>query len=239
MQWWAPDRAAIWRAALAWELLCIALAAPAAAQELRVYSELARIDASGNVTAPAQPREILSPAVVRNGFTSFQIVVQVKSGTPYWLYVGENPDNAVKVSLYREIGERLEPLTSPYHGDATQIFWLDLFADRNAVVRRVKIEPELDVGDDWVVYPMEIRVMEARVPDRAPPASMRSFLCGQPAEPAVTDLEKLRRRNEGQDVALAALAPEPELRSRLGDCQNRPADPESYLRLRDYLFHMR
>ncbi|HLH38981.1 MAG TPA: hypothetical protein VKX39_07525 [Bryobacteraceae bacterium] len=212
---------------------------PGSAQSLRVYSEFARIDASGNVTAPAQPREILSPAVVRNGFTSFQIVVQVKSGTPYWLYVGENPDNAVKVSMYREIGERLEPLTSPYHGDATQIFWLDLFADRDAIVRRVKIEPELDVEDDWVVYPMEIRVMDARVPDQAPARSMMNFLCGLPVAPPVTDIEKLRRRNEQQDVALAATASKQELLARIGGCDNRGANPESYLRLRDYLFRMR
>ena len=116
----------------------IVAALPLTAQSLRVYSDLARIDSTGEVTAPAQPREILSPAIVRNGFTSFQIVVQVKSGTPYWLYVGENPDNAVKVTLYREAGDRLERVGSPYQGDSTQIFWLDLFADRNAMVRRIK-----------------------------------------------------------------------------------------------------
>ena len=218
-----------------------AAALPLLAQPLRVYSEFARIDSGGNVAAPAQPREILSPALVRNGFTSFQVVVQVKSGTPYWLYVGENPDNAIKVSLYRETGGRLEELRSPYHGDTTQIFWLDLFADRDAVVRRVKIEPELDVGDDWVVYPMEVRVMDARVPDAPASDSMREFLCGR-ADPAAADSDaaRLHLRNERQDVALAARAPRAELLSRIGGCGGAPSnDPESYLHLRDYLFRMR
>jgi hypothetical protein len=212
---------------------------PMMAQSLRVYSELARIDSSGEVTAPANPREILSPAIVRNGFTSFQIVVQVKSGTPYWLYVGENPDNAVKVSMYREDGGNLEPLSSPYHGDTTQVFWLDLFADRNAAVRRIKIEPELDVNDDWVVYPMEVRVVDTRVPETSSAESMAGFLCGRSEAPAGDAMAKLHLRNEQQDVALARPAPKPELLARFGACTAARDDPESYLRLRDYLFRMR
>jgi hypothetical protein len=219
--------------------LVLPIALPMSAQSLRVYSEFARINPSGEVTAPAEPREILSPAIVRNGFTSFQIVVQVKSGTPYWLYVGENPDNAVKVALYREIGEQLEPLKSPYQGDSTQIFWLDLFADRNAIVRRIKIEPELSVDDDWVTYPMEVRVMEARVPDALGAFSMLTFVCGAAEEPRETDIAKLHLRNERQDVALAANVPKRELR-KLMSCDSKPSgDPEWYLRIRDYLFRMR
>jgi len=222
-----------------WLMLVAAL--PLAAQSLRVYSEFAQIDASGEVTAPAQPREILSPAVVRNGFTSFQVVVQVKSGTPYWLYAGQNPDNAVKVTLYRETGERLEVVGSPYQGDSTQVFWMDLFADRNAIVRRIKIEPELDVDDDWVTYPMEVRVMDARVPEGASLLTpMMSFLCGQPSEPPHSDTARMHFRNEQQDVALARSAPLPELRARIGGCgTEHRGDPEFYLHLRDYLFRMR
>jgi len=219
----------------------IVAALPLTAQSLRVYSDLARIDSTGEVTAPAQPREILSPAIVRNGFTSFQIVVQVKSGTPYWLYVGENPDNAVKVTLYREAGDRLERVGSPYQGDSTQIFWLDLFADRNAMVRRIKIEPELDVNYDWVTYPMEVRVMEATVPDiAAAPVSMMKFLCGRSDEPAGSDVSKLRLRNQQQDVALASKVAKEELLRRMGVCDaEHPEDREFYLRIRDYLFRMR
>src|ERR1700733_6174718 len=61
------------------------------AQPLSVYSEFARINASGEVTAPETPREILSPALVRNGFTSFQVVVQAPADRQWWLFVGQNP----------------------------------------------------------------------------------------------------------------------------------------------------
>jgi hypothetical protein len=49
-------------------------------QTLNVYSEFARIDMNGAVTAPDNPREILSPMLVRNGFTSFQVVIAAKPG---------------------------------------------------------------------------------------------------------------------------------------------------------------
>ena len=233
---------------LSWLVLIWLAAPPIVAQSLRVYSEFARIDPSGEVTAPAQPREILSPAIVRNGFTSFQIVVQVKGGTPYWLYVGENPDNAVKVSMYRETGEQLEPLTSPYHGDTTQIFWLDLFADRNAIVRRIKIEPELDVNEDWVVYPMEVRVMDARVPDDAPNAvDPLELLCGQSRSvravadaPDARSMAQLQKRNRTQDAALSAGISKDRFARAIGTCESfQSVDPERYLRIRDYLFRMR
>src|SRR5262249_49797375 len=136
----------------------VLLALPLAAQSLRVYSEFARIDASGEVLAPGRPREILSPALVRNGFTSFQVVVRVKKDTPYWLYIGQNPENAVRVTIYRESRDRLEKVDLPVQGFATQVFWMDVWTDGIAPVRRIKIEPELNVGGDWIVYPMEARV---------------------------------------------------------------------------------
>ncbi len=229
-------------------LLPILAALPLTAQSLRVYSELARIDASGEVTTPPTPREILSPALARNAFTSFQIVVQVKPGTPYWLYVGENPEDSVKVTLYRRTGDKLDRLTSPYHGDATQVFRLDLWVDRNAAVRRIKVEPQLDVNDDWVVYPMEARVMDATVPDgrwpegaASPAAVMKSFLCGSPAPKVDGDSEaRLRFRNAQQDLALAARASKADLIHLIAGCgASPPDDPEGYLRIRDYLFRMR
>ena len=133
------------------------------AQSLRVYSEFAQIDATGKVTAPAEPREILSPAIARNAFSSFQVVVDVPSGTPYQLYVAQNPENAVEVTLYRENGDKLEKVEQPVSGDATQVFWMDLWTARDAPVQRIKVEPQLHVNNDWVIYPMEARVMEATV----------------------------------------------------------------------------
>ncbi len=225
----------------------LAIAAiPLAAQSLRVYSELAQIATSGE--ASGAPREILSPALARNAFNSFQIVVQVPPGTPYWLYLGENPEDAVKVTLYRRDSSRLERLTSPYSGDTTQVFRLDLWVDGSAAVRRIKIEPELFVNDDWITYPMEARVMEAAVPDgkwsegAAPPAAvMKSFLCGSPVPTLTGDSEShLQFRNAQQDVALAARAPKADLLRLMGGCSSPPSnDPEAYLRIRDYLFRMR
>ena len=213
------------------------LALPLAAQSLQVYSEFARLNAASEAGAPAQPREILSPALVRNGFTSFQIAVRVDPGTPYWLVVGENPEDAVKVTLYRESADKLEPVGLPYGGDSTQIFWMDVWTDRDAPVRRIKVEPELNVKDDWVVYPMEARVMDATVPNGGRVEG--TSICAAKADQNA-DLARLRLRNAQQDAALATAAPQEELRKLAAGCESKSAeDPEAYLRIRDYLFRMR
>lgn len=235
-------------------------ALPAAAQPLNVYSEFARIDAQGNVVAPETPREIISPALVRNGFTSFQVVVQVPMDTPYALRVGQNPDDAAKVTLYRFVEHRVEAVAESAAGNATQIFWMDVWIDKDAPVRRIKVEPQLFVNGDWVIYPMEMRVREQVVPEIAAPgagASFRSpwetlgaYLCdpkapgsAKQAAPAsasaeVNAIEALHLRNARQDVALASMLPQAdrdELRKRMGGCNARaPENPEFYLRLRDY-----
>ena len=223
---------------------------PLLAQPLRVYSEFARIDPSGQVLAPAQPREILSPAIARNAFTSFQVVVDVSRQTHYWLHIGLNPEDAARVTLYRETGERLTPVTVPLEGDGSQILWMDVWVDRNAPVRRIKIEPQLYVDRDWVVYPMEARVVEAAVPDGArsegalaPIAVMRGVVCGVHTEPAPApdlSMARLRYRNAQQDAGLARNARPEDVRSLIGGCSSpAPADPEWYLRVRDYLFRLR
>jgi hypothetical protein len=228
------------------------LAAAASAQTLTVYSEFARIDAQGKVTAPESPREILSPAIARNGLSSFQIVVDVPAGTAYELWIAQNPSNAVRVTLYRESGDQLTKVGMPAKGDSTQVFWMDLSAGLDAPVQRVKVEPQLNVNKDWVIYPMEVRIMKATVPDgdwppgTAPPVEvMRGFLCGtrtwnsssshEPSVPA------LRFRNALEDVALAQDLPRTEragLQQRFGSC-TAPAssDPEWYYRIRDYLLN--
>ncbi len=225
-------------------VLFLLFAMAAWSQPLRVYSEFAQIDASGKVTAPAEPREILSPAIARNAFTSFQVVVDVPAGTPYQLYVAQNPENAVEVTLYRENGDKLERVTQPVSGDNTQVFWMDLWTARDAPVRRIKVEPQLHVNNDWVIYPMEARVMSATVPDGERPAGgMRNYLC-ETAEavrsPDTVSVEGLRSRNAQQDVALAAMAPKDDLQKLFGACDAPPSpDPEWYLRIRDYLFRLR
>ena len=218
------------------------------AQPLRVYSEFAQIetkpDSAGRVTAPAEPREILSPAIARNAFSSFQVVVDVPRGTSYQLYIAQNPENSVAVTLYRENGERLEQVTQPFSGNGTQVFWMDLWTARDAPVQRIKVEPQLHVNNDWVIYPMEARVMNATVPDGKRPAEVvQSYLCKpiKEAPPADTiSTFSLRFRNAQQDSALAASAPREELQKLFGACDAAPPpDPEWYLRVRDYLLRLR
>ena len=234
------------------------LVSAACAQSLRVYSEFAQIettpDAAGKVTAPAEPREILSPAIARNAFSSFQVVVEVPQGTPYQLYVAQNPENAVEVTLYLENGDKLEKVSQPATGDHTQVFWMDLWTARDAPVARIKVEPQLHVSNDWVIYPMEARVMEATAGEvgkkiggtDSPFEVMKGFLCrpgpvidyGAVRNPP--NVSSMRVRNSVQDLTLAKDAPRAELQTLFGSCSSpAPSDPESYLRIRDYLLRLR
>jgi hypothetical protein len=175
-------------------------------------------------------------------------VVDVPRGTQYQLYVAQNPENAVEVTLYRENGERLERVEQPVSGNSTQVFWMDLWTARDAPVARIKVEPQLHVSNDWVIYPMEARVMNATVPEgenRGPillPEPMRRYLC-KPLVVLAGDRAKgpifisdQRERNGNQDVRLAGLASKEELQKLFGACDAPPStDPEWYLRIRDYL----
>jgi len=217
-----------------------------AGQSVSVYSELAQIDQSGKVTAPESPREILSPAVVRNGFTSFQVVVQAPADAKWWLFVGQNPENFVKVTIYRESAGALDRVDLPIQSSGTEVLWMDLWTEGNAPIQRIKVEPELYIGDDWVTYPIEGRVMEAKIPQEPSPApSMHAYLCGPPASgspPAGPPLEALRLRNSQQDVKLMDAHAEAKagVTNLLGGCDAQPpSDPEWYLRIRDYLFRLR
>ncbi len=224
--------------------ICL-LGLPAAAQSLRVYSEFQRVDPFGRIVAADRgepPREILSPAMARNAFTSFHVIVEVPPESPYELYIGLNPEDAVKVTLYKEIfrragngwvPDRLVKVREPYSGilpDEDQTvrnqriaaFWLDVWVPSAATVERIKVEPQLLINNQWVVYPMEARIVEARAPAlphpfRAPlpgPAAsadapvlapLRGYLCG--AEESVQtpglSIRHMIRRNASQDMMLA------------------------------------
>jgi hypothetical protein len=228
---------------------------PAAwAQPLRVYSEFAQIDPRGRVTAPAEPREILSPAIARNAFSSFQVVVDVPQGTPYQLYVAQNPENAVDVTLYRETGDKLERVDLPVSGNAAQVFWMDLWTARDAAVQRIKVEPQLHVNNDWVIYPIEARVVSVTVPDLKwepqtggmPPVNvMRQSICSTAMISEFPSgngfaAQNMRYRNAQQDSLLARSASKEELQKIFGACDAPPSpDPEWYLRIRDYLLRLR
>jgi hypothetical protein len=211
------------------------------AQPLSVYSEFARINAAGEVTAPETPREILSPALVRNGFTSFQVVVQAPANRQWWLFVGQNPENAVKLTMYREASDELKPVEFPRQSRGTEILWMDVWTAATTPVQRIKIEPELHFtdasNDDWIIYPIEARVVEARIPDAGPQVS----LCSLVAPTAASSIGGMELRNAAQDKFLAARVSKDELAKLLAFC-DAPAPPrwsENYLRIRDYLFSLR
>jgi len=234
-----------------WALLLGLAGGFLAAQSIQVYSEFAQINDTGEVIAPENPREILSPAVARNAFSSFQVAIQVPRGVRFLIYIGQNPDNAAKVTLYRRDSGKLVPVVVPYEGESSQVLWMDLWVDANAPVRRVKIEPQVGIGGEWLIYPMEVRVTETAVPDHSASARsiaepfelMRSFLCGgesRALQGGSLPGAGLRFRNAQQDIGLAgagSAALRDELKKAMGGCSApAPGDPEFYLRVRDVLF---
>ena len=237
--------------AMRWAILLGLGASWVGAQNIQVYSEFAQLEDSGKVVAPENPREILSPAVARNAFSSFQVAIQVSPGTKFAVYIGQNPESAVKVTLYRRASSKLERVELPYVGDGPQVLWMDLWVDARAPVRRVKLEPQVNIDGDWVTYPMEVRVLEPVVPDHPGPEHgfagafevMQAYLCGNKIRPLggrVPIGAELSFRNAQQDVALASagsVALREELKKVMGGCNSKPpADTEFYLRLRDSFF---
>lgn len=169
---------------------CAALAFAAAllpAQSLDLYSEFQRVDPFGNIVAQDRaetPREILSPAVPRNGFVSFHVVVSVPPRVSYFLYVVTNPVNACRVALYREhftktkdgwVPDALaEVHRLPDFGvvpdpdehipeQTARLYLLDVWIPPDADVARFRLELQLKVGY-FIVRPLEIRVTPAVAP---------------------------------------------------------------------------
>lgn len=174
---------------------CLAAALTGAAQAptaaLRVYSVFQRIDPFGNVVpadrarrAGVGPREILSPGLARNAHASYHIAVTAPAGTPFILYVGQNPGKFLDVAVYKEIYTRrgaqwipdgLKPVTLPYTGrlpdpsapilgQTSVTFFLDVRVPADARVRRTKLEPQLHLEDRWITWPMEVRILPAVIP---------------------------------------------------------------------------
>jgi len=170
-------------------LLCLAAVAMGArAQTVDIYSEFSRVDPFGQVVAADRGwhrREVLSPAVARNSFAAFHVVVSVPENESYLLYVGTNPLDACRVSLYKEhfiltaggwIPDRLSEVhrlpdfgTMPdpddgIRGQTTRVYLLEVWIPPDAPVRRFRLEVQLKVAY-WDVRPMEVRVLAARVPE--------------------------------------------------------------------------
>jgi hypothetical protein len=222
------------------------LAVPVPAQSLRVLSEFQRVDPFGEVVSvdrTPHPREIISPGIACNAFASFHIAVTVPPREPVFLFVGTNPPDVFQISLYEELyaktsagwmPDALEPakmpafgilpyLPLPIPGQNTLSYWMDVWVPYNAKAQRVRLEVLLKVGNGWVMYPMEVRVLPAVVPafqDRQavlPPASARAdaavygpfrqFICGTRETGGEEKLavRRLIHRNALQDIALARL----------------------------------
>jgi len=215
--------------------LLVLASCTAFSQEIYVRSEYQRVGADGQVIARdrvARPREILSPAFARNAFASYIVTINIPAETHYQFEVAQNPVDAVRVALYRQhynpngVPDRLEKVSGPIEGKTTQAenqtFWADFWVDANAPVQRIKIELQLWIGDRWVLYPMEARIVETRVPaiqpkfsnlpapearaDLAMISPWRDYLCRPIAsefKPSETNIRLLQQRNVQQDVALA------------------------------------
>lgn len=243
---------------------------PFAAQaiELRVYSEFQRVDPFGNIL-PAdraeKPREILSPAVVRNAYTSFHVALTGPPKTMYFLAVQTNPPDVFLWNLYEEkfvkagdtwVPDALEEARKPFFGvlpdpggnisgQTTRVYLLDVWVPWNAPVGKVRLEV-LAKTDYWRLWPMEVRVLPAIVPQtpaletspNLPALTMpadsaaRRALKSKPAAPSeLSTVRGVIWRNGAQDAALAATLDElivPPERDARG--------AESYLQFRDRLY---
>ena len=222
-------------------------AAPTAGHmDVRVYSELRRIGPDGvpvEADSIGRPREILSPALARQSYTSFRIVVSAPLGQKFMLFLGENPENILQTTLYKEswthtgktwIPDAIEKVTAPYTGvipdaalgpeqQTVQSFLLDVYTPSKAPIRRVRLEVQLNVGDQWIIYPMEVRIGSLMTPkpeaispalaDLRLPASetaleyLETYLCGakQRLGASPPNGRQLIFRNAQQDVLWARM----------------------------------
>jgi hypothetical protein len=260
----------------------ILLATALRAQSLEIYSEFQRVDPLGNVVAidrAEHPREILSPAAARNGYASFHVVVSVPPKTNYLLYVVTNPLDACRVTLYKEhfvktgggwIPDTLEEVhrlpdfgampdpDEDIPGQNTRVYLLDVWIPPDAGAGRFRLEAQLKVGY-WIVRPMEVRVIAARVPngsggrepgraatlprveegaDAAASAVLSDYISGafSPTPAAPLTVREVIRRNAIQDMALAGSREALEkLRKSLAPSR-KTLGAEWYLRIRDLVY---
>jgi hypothetical protein len=183
------------------QLLLLAHVVPLAAQSVKIYSEFQRIDPFGQIVPidrSDHPREILSPALLRNAHSTFHIAVTLPPNTSYFLYVGSNPGNIIQTNLYKEefsrvgdqwIPDTLTPVARPAFGSmpdtlagipgqTTRCYLLDIWVPAGAPVQRVRVEVLLKIGV-WFIAPMEVRIVDAQVPRHPEPlASINPDLPG-------------------------------------------------------------
>lgn len=162
--------------------------------EVRVYSEFQRVDPFGNILPQDRelsPREIISPAIARNGHLAVHVVVTAPEGANFFVYAGSNPPGILELKLYREhfsrcqsgycpdwlteqpsagFGSIPERYRDPVHPElsrqTTRSYLLDIHAPSDTPPRRVRVEALIKAGT-WVVVPMEVRIVAPAVPDVA------------------------------------------------------------------------
>ena len=264
-----------------WLILLLLANSGLSGQGVDVYSEFQRVDPYGEIVASdraPRPREILSPGVARNAWASFHVAVHMPANDSYLLYVATNPLDACRVTLYKEhfvkspqgwVPDRLTELHHlPDYGfmpdpddgvpeQNTRVYLLDLWIPPGAPVGRFRLEVQLKAGF-WVVRPMEVRVLPARVPDLGattiapvlPPLDspadaaaagpLADYLSGMPAAsyaPPAT-VGAVIRRNAIQDLALAGHVTTPEaLRNQWTSFSfPRAMGAEWWLRVRDSIY---
>jgi hypothetical protein len=267
-------------------LLTLALIAVArlASATLEVHSEFLRVNPQGEiltVDATPKPREILSPAVVRNGFASFHVVVRSPRVTSYFLFVATNPSNIVRTTLYKEefvkrgddwIPDALKPLRSPNFGalpdgeasipgQTACVYLLDVWVPPEAPPGTMRLEVQLKVGV-WIIYPMEIRILPAVVPqisssaprplpaveeraDESVEVPLLRFMehhsagTHRPKSALPLTLREVIRRNAEQDMALAQALDSktliPAMKEKLAASSG---GGEWYLTIRDLIYRL-
>jgi hypothetical protein len=178
-----------------------------AAQSLQVFSELQRVDPSGQILAldrSPSPRELISPAAARNSFISFHVAVSVPPGQTYFLYTQDNPPGILKLQLYKEqfvnehgtwIPDTLTATGNPSFGvipdaqsgiadQSSRDYLLDVWVPPDAEVgRRVRVEVLLKYGT-WTIVPMEVRIVDAFVRTPRNPVAASLPAIDEPADAA-------------------------------------------------------
>jgi hypothetical protein len=173
--------------------------------KVRIYSEFDRLNTAGEAfeTIPGRdPLEIISPAVVRNGYTSFHVAVTARPAVLYWFAVQTNPAETFRIRVYKESPDRassslvMDQLTEepkPLYflatmpdglgPTATDVYLLDIWTPQDASVGTVRLEAMVKEAD-WVVAPMEVRILPARVPD----LDWQMLLANMPAAEKAADI---------------------------------------------------
>jgi hypothetical protein len=187
------------------------VASAVSAQSLRVYSEFQRIDPTGAVVGADRaehPREVLSPLLPRNAYTSFHVVVDAPEGQKHTLFIAQNPENAVEVTMYRELfvksGESWIPdglekvdiseyggvpdIPPQAPGQHVEVYWMDVRVAPDAYVRRTRLEVQLNTEGHWIIYPMELRIWQPVVPAPAAMAEPLAAIDAPASRPAFAAL---------------------------------------------------